>query len=44
VRLDWFDNEVMKVIEHYKSQGKLVEVNGEQAPEETHKEILKKLL
>ena len=44
VRLDWFDNEVTKVTEHYKNQGKLVTVNGEQAPEETYKEILKKLL
>jgi len=43
VRLDWFDNEVMKVVEHYKNQGKLVMVNGEQAPDETHKEILSKL-
>lgn len=43
VRLDWFDNEVAKVIEHYKDQGKLVAVNGEQTPEETHKEIITKL-
>lgn len=43
MRLDWFDNEVAQVVEHYKKQGKLIAINGEQAPEETHKEIITKL-
>lgn len=43
MRLDWFDNEVSQVIEHYKKQNKLISVNGEQSPEETHKEIIGKL-
>lgn len=42
-RLDWFDHEVMKVVEHYRRQGKLITVNGEQDPEAVHQEIVKEL-
>jgi len=42
-RLDWFDQEVMKVVEHYRGQGRLIVVNGEQEPEAVHQEIVKAL-
>ncbi len=42
-RLDWFDEHVVPVIEHYKKKGNLIEINGLQDPETTHKEILAKL-
>lgn len=43
MRLDWFDNEVSQVIEHYTKQGRLVTVNGEQSPDEVYQEIIGKL-
>lgn len=42
-RLDWFDNEVMQSIDYYKTNGKLIVVNGEQSPDDVQKEILNKL-
>lgn len=42
-RLDWFDQEVMKVVEHYRNQGKLIVVNGEKDPEIVHQEIVEAL-
>ncbi|HLN18579.1 MAG TPA: nucleoside monophosphate kinase [Patescibacteria group bacterium] len=42
-RLSVFRNETIPVIEHYKEQGKLLEINGEQAIEEVFNEILSKI-
>lgn len=43
MRLDWFDNEVSQVIEHYKERGILIAINGEQSPDDAYKEIMGKL-
>ena len=43
VRLDWFDEQVVPVIEHYEKKGNLVRVSGMQSPEEVHQEVLKAL-
>lgn len=42
-RLDWFDHEVMKVVEHYRAKGNLIVVNGENDPETVHREIVEAL-
>jgi len=44
-RLDWFDNEVVPVIDFYinNPRYKYIHVNGEQEVEDTHQEILAKL-
>lgn len=42
-RLRWFRQEVLPVVEHYKTMGKLIEVNGQQSIEAVHQEILEKL-
>ncbi len=44
-RLDWFDTEVMPIIDYYKSNPryKYVHIDGEQSVEEAHEEILLKL-
>ena len=42
-RLEWFDNDVMPIIEHYKKEERLIEVNGEQDPEEVFKELEDKI-
>ncbi len=42
-RLAWFSDEVMPVVENYKNEGKLVEINGEQVVDEVWAEIQKKL-
>ena len=42
-RLEEFKKEVIPVIRHYKKQGKLVEINGEQTIENVFKDILKKV-
>lgn len=42
-RLAVFKEETLPVIEYYKEQGKLLEINGEQTPEEVFEEILEKL-
>ncbi|MCR4323072.1 MAG: nucleoside monophosphate kinase [Candidatus Azambacteria bacterium] len=42
-RLDWFDAEVTKVIEHYRAKGNLIVVSGETDPETVHREILEEL-
>lgn len=41
MRLKEFKNEVMKVVNHYKKQRKLIKINGEQSIENVHKDILK---
>ncbi|KKT74444.1 hypothetical protein A2Z63_02220 [Candidatus Giovannonibacteria bacterium RIFCSPLOWO2_02_44_8] len=33
-RLDWFEDDVMPIIEHYKKEGRLIEVDGEGSREE----------
>lgn len=43
VRLDWFDSDVMPVVEHYKKLGKLITVSSQSTPDVVHKEILEKL-
>ncbi len=43
VRLDWFDEQVVPVIEHYEQKGDLIRVGSMRRPEEVHQEILKKL-
>jgi adenylate kinase len=42
-RLEEFKNEVIPVIKHYKEQGKLIEINGEQSIENVFADILKAL-
>lgn len=42
-RLDWFDQEVSKVVEHYRVKGNLIVVSGENDPETVHREILEAL-
>ncbi|MDP3795050.1 MAG: nucleoside monophosphate kinase [bacterium] len=39
-RLDWFDTEVGRVIEYYKSSNRLIPVNGEQSIEAVFNEIV----
>lgn len=43
VRLRWFRQEVLPVVEHYKKMGKLIEVNGQQSIEEVREEMMQKL-
>jgi adenylate kinase len=38
-RQDWFENDVMPIVEFYKKDGRLIEVNGEQTPEEVFREL-----
>jgi adenylate kinase len=40
-RLAWFKTDVGPVINYYKKQGSLIEVNGEQSIENIHRDILK---
>lgn len=42
-RLDYYDDRVVKVIEHYRDKGKLIEVDGEQSIEAVFEDILKQL-
>lgn len=42
-RLEWFESEVVPVIEFYRSKGVLLDINGAQAVKDVHKEILSKL-
>jgi adenylate kinase len=42
-RLQWYQEEVVPVVEYYREKGVLVEINGEQSIEEVHQEILEKL-
>ncbi len=42
-RLDWFETEVVPVLQFYKEKGYLIEVNGEQSIEEVYKDIKKVL-
>lgn len=43
-RLDWYETDVVKTIEYYKSNPKyeFIEVNGDQSIDDVHKEILAK--
>lgn len=43
VRLEEFRNKTMPVIDFYREQGLLIEVDGGKPPEEVHKEIVDKL-
>lgn len=44
-RLDWFDNDVLPTINHYRRDRDydFIEVNGERSIEEVHKEIIEKI-
>lgn len=42
-RLDFFEEEVVPIINYYKEKGLLIIVNGEQPIESTHQEVLEKL-
>lgn len=42
-RIRYYYDEVMLTVEYYRQQGRLVEVNGEQAPDVVHQDILKAL-
>lgn len=42
-RLDWFDADVMPIIEYYRKEGRLIEVDGEQSPEGVFKELEDKI-
>lgn len=44
-RLDWFDSDVVPVVEYYRTQKThdFFEINGEQSIDEVHNDILKKL-
>jgi adenylate kinase len=40
-RLRWFEEEVRPVIDYYRAQGELIEINGEQSPDEVFHDIKK---
>ncbi len=42
-RLEWYEKEVVPVIDFYRGQGTLIEINGEQPPEKVFQEITKML-
>lgn len=42
-RLEWYESRTAKAIEYYREKGNILDVNGEQTPEEVHKEVLSKL-
>ena len=42
-RLGWFETDVLPIIEHYRAEGRLIEINGEQTPEAVFAELEKKL-
>ena len=42
-RLDWFDSEVLPVVEYYRVKGNLIMVNGERSTEEISQDLLNKL-
>jgi len=42
-RLDYYEDRVVPVIEHYEKAGRLVRINGELSIESVHKEIIEKL-
>ena len=42
-RLDWFDSEVLPVVEYYRVKGNLITVNGERSAEEISQDLLNKL-
>ncbi len=42
-RIKLFHEQTMPVVEYYKSEGKLLEVNGEQSIEEIHNEIMQRV-
>lgn len=42
-RLEWFVEEVTPVIDFYKNNNRLIEINGEQSVEEVYAEIIRKL-
>ncbi len=39
-RQDWFEKDVMPIVEYYKSENKLIRINGEQTIEKVFEEIL----
>lgn len=43
VRLNAYENETTPVIEHYKKEGKMIKINGEQSIDEVNKEAFEKL-
>jgi len=43
VRLKLYHNEIIHVVEFFRKKGNIIEVNGDNTPEDVHKEILKKL-
>ena len=42
-RLDWFETDVLPVVEYYRNNKCLIEINGDPAPEEVFKELEEKL-
>jgi len=42
-RLDYYNNDVMPLIEMFRKEGNLLEINGEQPIEKIHQEIVEKL-
>ncbi len=42
-RMSYFDRDVLPAVSYYRDSGKLIEVNGEQAPKEVFKELEGKL-
>ena len=42
-RMDYFGRDVVPIVEHYRTEGRLIEINGEQNPEEVFREFGKKL-
>jgi adenylate kinase len=43
VRLDWYESDVLPVVDFYRQGGALIEVNGDQPIEDVQKEILDKI-
>ena len=42
-RLDFYDETMIKVVEHYEQQGRLIKINGEQPIDDVFREILRAL-
>lgn len=42
-RIQYFYDEVTQTLDYYRAQGRLLEVNGDQAPEDVHRDIVKAL-
>ena len=42
-RIDYFNKSVLPVLDYYRQEGRLIEINGERSSEEVHRDIVKAL-